>query len=69
MATSNAIIQKLPSDTRESQGWKVHHVIFGIKLKEKMDQLGVEANLKYPEAETKYKSPAGFLIAKLKPEK
>ena len=58
----------IPSDTRKAQGWKVHHVIFGIKLKEKMDQLGVEANLKYPEAQTKYKSPTGFFIAKLKPD-
>ncbi|MBC8471228.1 MAG: alpha/beta hydrolase [Planctomycetes bacterium] len=58
----------IPSDAKRAQGWKVHHVVFGIKLKEKMDQLGVEANLKYPGAQTKYKSPAGFLIAKLKPD-
>jgi acetyl esterase len=57
----------IPSDAKRAQGWKVHHVIFGIKLKEKMDQLGLEANLKYPDAQTKYKSPASFLIAKLKP--
>jgi acetyl esterase/lipase len=58
----------IPSDTKRVRGWKVHHVIFGIKLKEKMDQLGVEANLKYPGAQTKYESPADFLISKLKPE-
>jgi acetyl esterase/lipase len=58
----------IPGDPKRVQGWKVHHVIFGIKLKEKMDQLGVEANLKYPGAQTKYKSPAAFLIAKLKPD-
>ena len=40
----------------------------GIKLKEKMDQLGVEANLKYPGVQTKYESPAGFLVGKLKPD-
>ena len=57
----------IPTDPKRVQGWKVHHVIFGIKLKEKMDQLGVEANLKYPGAQTKYDSAAGFLIAKLKP--
>ncbi len=56
----------IPTDTKGVRGWKVHHVIFGVKLKEKMDQLGVEANLKYPGAQTKYKSPADFLIAKLK---
>jgi len=59
----------IPSDAKKAQGWKVHHVIFGIKLKEMMDKLGVEANLKYPGVpKTKYESPAGFLIAKLKPE-
>ena len=58
----------IPSDAKRARGWKVHHVIFGIKLKEKMDKLGVESNLKYPGAQTKYESPAGFLIAKLKPE-
>jgi acetyl esterase/lipase len=59
----------IPSDAKRSRGWKVHHVIFGVKLKEKMDKLGVEANLKYPGAQTKYESPASFLIAKLKPDK
>lgn len=59
----------IPSDAKRAQGWKVHHVIFGVKLKEKMDLLGVEANLKYPGARTKYKSPTGFLISKLKQDK
>ncbi|MHC4438500.1 MAG: alpha/beta hydrolase [Planctomycetota bacterium] len=57
----------IPADPKRAQGWKVHHVIFGIKLKEKMDQLNIEANLKYPGANVKYGSAAGFLIAKLKP--
>jgi hypothetical protein len=56
----------IPSDPKRARGWKVHHVIFGIKLKEKMDRLGIEADLKYPGARTKYRSPAAFLIAKLK---
>jgi len=43
-------------------------VIFGVKLKERMDQLGVEADLKYPGAKTKYNSLASFFIAKLKAE-
>ncbi len=55
-----------PTNPKRVQGWKVHHVIFGIKLKEKMDQLGIEANLKYPGAQTKYESASSFLIAKLK---
>ena len=56
----------IPTDPKRVQGWKVHHVIFGVKLKEKMDQLDMEANLKYPGAQTKYKSATSFLIAKLK---
>jgi len=48
-----------------AQGWKVHHVIFGVKLKEKMDEIGVEADLRYPGAKTKYSSRDRFLITKL----
>ena len=46
-------------------GWKVHHVIFGVKLKEKMDALGIEADLQYPGAGTKHRSRERFLIKKL----
>jgi hypothetical protein len=59
----------IPTEARRAQGWKVHHVLFGIKLKEKMDKLGVEADLKYPEAQTTYKSITDFFIRKLKPKK
>ena len=48
-----------------AQGWKVHHVIFGVKLKEKMDEIGVEADLQYPGAKTEYSSRDRFLITKL----
>ena len=48
-----------------AQGWKVHHVIFGVKLKEKMDAIGVEADLQYPGATTKHDSREEFLITKL----
>jgi len=58
----------VPTDSTRAQGWKVHHVIFGIKLKERMDQLGVEADLKYPGAETRYDSISRFFLAKLKPQ-
>jgi acetyl esterase/lipase len=57
----------VPSGAR-AQGWKVHHVMFGIKLKEKMDELGLEADLKYPGAEAVYSSTADFLIQRLKPD-
>ena len=57
----------VPADSSKAQGWKVHHVMFGVKLKEVMDQLGTEADLKYPDAQTTYRSNADFFIAKLKP--
>jgi acetyl esterase len=57
-----------PLPTENPQGWKIHHVIFGIKLKEKMDALGIEADLKYPGAKSKYNSVPEFFIAKLKGE-
>ena len=51
--------------TERAQGWKVHHVIFGVKLKEKMDALGIEAALKYPGAASPYNSFADFFVTKL----
>ena len=54
----------VPAGAR-SQGWKVHHVIFGVKLKEKMDEIGVEADLQYPGTKTKNSSRERFLITKL----
>ena len=54
----------VPAGAR-ARGWKVHHVVFGVKLKEKMDALGVEADLQYPGARTKYGSRERFLITKL----
>jgi len=54
----------VPTGAR-AQGWKVHHVVFGVKLKEKMDELGVEADLQYPGAKTRYGSREKFLITKL----
>jgi acetyl esterase len=59
----------VPTDSSRAQAWKGHHVMFGVKLKEKMDKLGVEADLKYPEAQTTYRSIADFFIKKLKPTK
>jgi hypothetical protein len=58
----------VPDDPSRAQGWKVHHVTFGVKLKEKMDELGVEADLKYPGDRTTYRSSADFFITKLKPD-
>ena len=55
----------IPSNPEVVRSWQYHHVIFGIKLKEKMDDLGVEADLKYPDADSKYKSNLDFLKSKL----
>jgi len=55
----------IPSDSQKAQGWKVHHVAFGIKLKAMMDALGVESHLNYPGKQTKYRSVVDFFIAKL----
>ncbi len=43
--------------------------MFGIKLKEKMDELGIEADLKYPGAKITYRSTAQFFIEKLTEKK
>jgi hypothetical protein len=50
---------------KEFKGWVVHHVDFGIALKEKMDELNVEAHLQYPDSEAQYKSLVKFLTVKL----
>lgn len=55
----------VPNDMKKARGWIVHHVDFGIALKEKMDGLGVEANLKYPNSKTQYETLDKFLTVKL----
>ena len=47
-----------------ARGWEIHHVNFGIRLKEQMDALGIEADLKYPGATPAYASTADFFIRK-----
>ena len=54
----------IPEDSRRARGWKVHHVMFGVKLKEAMDALGIEADLKYPGAQSTYRSIPHFFKAK-----
>ena len=55
----------VPADSQRAEGWKVHHVVFGLKLKEKMDGLGVEAHLQYPGARMAYRAISDFFIQKL----
>ena len=52
-------------DPKKLRGWIVHHVDFGVALKEKMDELGVEADLRYPGANTKYNSLVEFFADKI----
>ena len=56
---------KPPNSEAAAESWRSHHVIMGVKLKEKMDALGVEAHLQYPGRPTLYDSQAAFLIEKL----
>ena len=56
---------KPPADKKRNRGWLVHHVNLGIALKEKTDALSLEAHLKYPGADIKYKSQVEFFVDKL----
>ena len=57
---------KKPSgDKNRLRGWLIHHVVFGTKLKEKADKLGVEADLAYPGSGSKYPSEVAFFRDKL----
>ncbi len=55
----------IPSDPKRKRAWMIHHVNFGIALKETLDAAGVEVDLKYPGASTRYPSNVEFLIDKL----
>jgi hypothetical protein len=56
---------KPPTNKTRVRGWLVHHVNLGIALKEKTDDLKLEAHLKYPGAELKYPSQVEFFVDKL----
>ena len=56
---------KLPSDPKRIRGWLIHHVNLGIALKEKTDDLKLEAHLKYPGAKPEYESQVDFFVEKL----
>jgi acetyl esterase len=57
---------KKPSgDKNRLRGWLIHHVVFGTKLKERADELGVEADLSYPGSGSKYPSNVAFFRDKL----
>ncbi len=54
----------LPS---KNAGHGIHHPIYGVKMKEKCDSVGVECHLVIPEVSTpkKYTKPYNFLVDKL----
>jgi acetyl esterase/lipase len=57
---------KVTADTPRS-AW-AHHPIFGIKLQEQMEELGIECALQYPAFKNHdYKNMIDFFIKKLKP--
>ena len=56
---------KAPDNPKKIKGWLIHHVDYGIILKDKMDKLNIEADLKYRGAETKYESLVEFFVDKL----
>ncbi|WP_281615971.1 alpha/beta hydrolase [Flammeovirga sp. SubArs3] len=59
---------KAPKNPKKMKSWIIHHVDFGIALQQKLDQLGVESDLKYPGARTKYVSVVEFFNEHLQKE-
>lgn len=57
-----------PSNSQKVRGWLVHHVDFGIMLKERMDALNVPTDLNYPGSGATYQNAVDFLIAQLLPQ-
>ena len=53
-------------DGERARSWKVHHVQFGIALKERMEELGIASYLVFPGApDTPFRSLADFFIGNL----
>lgn len=53
---------QIPEDAKKANGWKIHHVNFGIAMEEKLRLAGVETVLKYPEIELPFDNDVDFLI-------
>lgn len=53
-------------DGEGARSWKVHHVSFGLALKRKMDELGLESHVDYPGGpQTPYDGLVGIFLEKL----
>ncbi len=56
-----------PIPENNPNGWKIHHVNFGLAMEEKLKAAGVQVTLNYPGAEgVQFSSVNEFLIDKLK---
>lgn len=56
---------KKPRDPKQVRGWLIHHVVFGLELKDKAERTGAQAFLQYPGATTPYNSAVDFLKSNL----
>ena len=65
MSYNMAPDEPMPTDAKKANGWKIHHVNFGIHLQAALQKAGVEVTLDYPGPETRYESVADFFIDKL----
>jgi len=65
MSYNNAPGDPLPAEPKKAQSIRTHHVNFGLKLKEKLDSMGVENYLHYPGNDTPYPRIEDFFIKKL----
>ncbi|MBT5707919.1 alpha/beta hydrolase [Verrucomicrobia bacterium] len=57
---------QIPSDPKRARGWSIHHVNFGIAMEKELRREGVEAFLKYPQAQLPFEDDVAFLIHHLK---
>ena len=61
--------KKPPSQQDKMKNFILHHVQFGIDLKKKADEVGVENHLSYPGSNSHYRSNVKFLVDKLTAKK
>jgi acetyl esterase len=55
----------VPTDSKQLKPWALHHVIFGVTLKTRMDALGIPAHLQYPGRQIPLQSIPDFFLKQL----
>ncbi|MDA0350259.1 MAG: alpha/beta hydrolase [Verrucomicrobia bacterium] len=55
----------IPADPAKIKSWALHHVIFGVTLKIRMDALGLENHLNYPGQESTHRNIPEYFKEKL----